>query len=215
MTLLLVRHAQSRGNAAGTIQGWRDEPLTALGRRQASALARRLPARHPPVTALYSSTLARARETAAPLARALGAELTLEPDLREYGYGSAEGLRWAEVERRFGVTLGQWGRGALPGEEGPEAFRRRALGCVERLAARHQGDDAVAVAVTHGGVIGAVLARLLDVQDGSSPRLHLPNCAVVALARGPEGDALLSLGDGRPLASLVGAAGARGGAGGV
>ena len=64
-------------------------------------------------------------------------------------------------------------------------------------------------------MIGAVLARLLDVQDGSSPRLHLPNCAVVALARGPEGDALLSLGDGSPLASLVGAAGARGGAGGV
>ena len=209
MTLVLVRHAQSRGNAAGTVQGWRDEPLTALGREQASALAERLSLSRPPITALYSSTLARARETADPLARAVGVEVIAEPDLREYGYGAAEGLRWAEVEERLGVGRTRWRGGTLPGEEGPEAFGRRVLRRVGELAGRHRDDHAAAV--THGGVIGAVLAHVLGVASDAWPRLHLPNCSVVVLDGAPDDYALLSLNGDGDLSALIAATGARGG----
>ena len=201
MTLLLVRHAQSSGNASGTIQGWRDEPLTARGREQAAALAERLGRREPRITALYSSTLARARETAAPLAAALGLEVERRAELREYGYGAAEGLSWAEVEQRFGITLVQWGRGELPGEEGPEAFRGRVLRCFRELAGRHR--DGHAAVITHGGVIAAILAHVLGVPDGSWVRMHLPNGSLAEVA--PDGDrhALLSLNGHDDLAALT------------
>ena len=205
MTLLLVRHAQSAGNASGTIQGWRDEPLTALGRDQASTLAERLSVREPRITALYSSTLTRARATAAPLAAALGVPVVLHPDLREYGYGSAEGLRWAEVEERFGVTLGQWGRGTLPGEEGAGAFTGRVLRCFSELTERHGHE--VAAAVTHGGVIAAVLAHVLGIPSGAWPQIHLPNGSLTEVASERDGHALVSLNDDGDLAGPPGPTG--------
>ncbi|NIV74009.1 MAG: hypothetical protein GWN37_04025, partial [Gammaproteobacteria bacterium] len=79
--------------------------------------------------AIYSSTLARAKGTATPVAAALGLSIGERTELREYGYGAAEGLRWEEIERRFGLTLGQWGQGLIPGEEGPVTFDRRVGEC--------------------------------------------------------------------------------------
>ena len=200
MTLLLVRHAQSSGNAAGTVQGWRDEPLTALGREQAAALAERLRRREPRITALYSSTLGRARETAAPLAAALGLAVDHRAELREYGYGAAEGLGWAEAEQRFGVGFGRRGRGGLPGEEGPEAFRGRVLRCFRELAGRHR--DGHAAVITHGGVMAAVVAHVLGVPAGSRLRLHLPNGSLAEVARDDDRHALLSLNAYGDLAAL-------------
>lgn len=192
MTLLLVRHGESAGNVARIVQGWRDEPLTERGRTQAAAVVERLAAHQPRAAAVYSSTLARARDTAAPLAAALGLPLVERTELREYGYGEAEGLRWAQIEERFGLTLGQWGRGTLPGEEGPVAFEERVGRCIDELAARHE--HAVAAVVTHGGVITRIVARVLGLPDGAPPRIHLGNGSLTVLAteRGEPSLALLN-----------------------
>ncbi|HEX8291434.1 MAG TPA: histidine phosphatase family protein, partial [Pyrinomonadaceae bacterium] len=68
--VLLIRHGQSRGNAERRFGGHSPTPLSELGRRQAEATARALANER--VTAVYSSDLLRAVQTAEPLARAAG-----------------------------------------------------------------------------------------------------------------------------------------------
>ena len=81
--LVLVRHGETEWNAAGRLQGAIDVPLSERGRWQAQCVARRL--REEPLAAVVASDLARAMQTAAPLAAALGLPVTPEPRLRERG----------------------------------------------------------------------------------------------------------------------------------
>ena len=144
-TLLLVRHGHTRDNTVddgARLPGWHAPPLSPLGARQARLLAISL--RSERVAALYTSTLTRARQTAAPLAATLGLDPTDAPDLREISCGDLEGLSLAEVQRRF---PGLWQRNLSqsdadfrwPGGESYRELRRRVLGCVASIAARHPG----------------------------------------------------------------------------
>jgi broad specificity phosphatase PhoE len=78
--LFLVRHGQSTWNAQGRIQGWADPPLDETGHEQARRLALRLAAEEHGVSAIYSSPLLRARQTAEAVGLAL--ELTVQTDDR-------------------------------------------------------------------------------------------------------------------------------------
>ncbi|HEU4438315.1 MAG TPA: histidine phosphatase family protein, partial [Methylomirabilota bacterium] len=66
MRVLLIRHAETDWNRARRFQGRRDVPLSAAGREQAESAARLLAAT--PLAAVWSSPLARARETASLIA---------------------------------------------------------------------------------------------------------------------------------------------------
>src|SRR5689334_7037388 len=96
MTVLtLVRHGETDWNRARRIQGLTDIPLNDTGRTQArdaaTGLLHQLDPTVPVVVA--ASDLARARETAEIIAETLGAQTPrLYPDLRERGYGQAEGV---------------------------------------------------------------------------------------------------------------------------
>src|SRR5919206_2591622 len=93
--ILLVRHGQSRGNAERRFGGHSPSPLSELGHRQAEATARALACEG--VTALYSSDLLRAVQTAEPLARATGLEIETTSALRERSVGLMEGLTFEEA----------------------------------------------------------------------------------------------------------------------
>src|SRR5918997_2541703 len=97
--ILLVRHGQSQGNAEGRFGGHSATPLSELGRAQAEAVARTLAAEG--VTAIYSSDLLRAVETARPLARALGLEVNCSDAFRERSVGRMEGLTFEEAAAQF------------------------------------------------------------------------------------------------------------------
>lgn len=168
MTLLLVRHAESEGNAARVLQGWLDTPLSALGRRQAAALATRLAAESG-ATALYASTLSRAWETAAAVGEAMALEVSPLEHVREYHCGEAMGLTWAEVVERFGVTSETfWRAEAIPGSEGRTSFDARVQGALAELMIRHEED--VAIVVTHGGVLTSMIGHIL----GFAPEVVVP-----------------------------------------
>lgn len=135
-TLLLVRHGETDWNADGRLQGHTDRPLSDYGRRQARQLASELEAEE--LEAIYSSDLARARETADIVGEQLGLPVELEPDLREKDWGNWEGLSLVERDRVEFVG------------ESTEAHQERTLRALRRIAEGHPGDSRVLV-VTHGG----------------------------------------------------------------
>lgn len=163
MRLLLVRHGESTGNAADRIQGLNDEPLTELGREQAQALAYRLRAQYAP-SALYSSPLRRARQTAEIIAAALELSVRVEDGVKEYDPGVVTGMRLEEVQAQYPEIARRWAedswRVPIPGEEGVEAFQQRVMAAIGAIVAAHDGETVAVVA--HGGTLSAYMAGLLE-----------------------------------------------------
>ena len=183
MTLLLLRHGESEGNRDRRIQGWLEYPLTALGREQADISGRHLAT--VAASTLYSSPLRRARETADLVAAHSGQAIVELPDLREYHFGEAEGLVWDEARERWGLRGRDWGRSRIPGEEGVRAFRARVSRQIEELLGRHR--DETAICVVHGGVLGAVVARLCGLADERYAQIYTANCGITTIAADQDG----------------------------
>lgn len=173
MKLILIRHAETAHNAGGVVQGRADIPLSDLGRRQAEALAATL--RREPIAALYSSPLSRARDTAQPLARELGIDITVEPDLQEMDIGEMEGLSSAEMRGQFPGFLRIWAgpdgpTTPMPGGERLIDVQDRAWAVIERLKAQHETETVAAV--SHNFVILSLTCRAIGMPLGSFRRLR-------------------------------------------
>ncbi|HEU5243520.1 MAG TPA: histidine phosphatase family protein [Gaiellaceae bacterium] len=145
-TLLLVRHGETDWNADGRLQGQTDRPLSDFGRRQARRLAGELDGEE--FEAIYSSDLARARETAEILGEQLELVVALDRDLREKDWGTWEGLTAVERDRVEFVG------------ESIEAHQERILHALRRISERHPGEGRVLV-VTHGGSMRRVQTAAL------------------------------------------------------
>ena len=143
--LLLVRHGETDWNAEGRLQGHTDRPLSDYGRRQARELADDLAGDG--LDAVYSSDLARARETAEIVADRLGLPVVCDPDLREKNWGSWEGLTPAE---RDGVEFVG---------ESTEEHGERTVRALRRIAESHPGGRVLVV--THGGSLRRVQVEVL------------------------------------------------------
>ncbi|MBV8513834.1 MAG: histidine phosphatase family protein, partial [Acidobacteria bacterium] len=103
-TLVLVRHAESRG--AGKFVGQQDEPLSAEGRRQLRGLARKLSNFR--FHAVFASDLSRAIATARPAAQRQKLQLQIRPGLREMHFGRWQGLSWEQIQRREPRAATRW-----------------------------------------------------------------------------------------------------------
>jgi probable phosphoglycerate mutase len=161
--LLLVRHGESAaaqvGESFAMVDGHGDPELHPEGRKQAELLAERLA--EEPIDAIYVTTLRRTVETATPLATRRGIELRVEPDLREVFLGEWEGgsiFRQRVTERDpIAVRMIEEQRwDVIPGAEPADAFAARVRGAITRIAEEHR--DQTVVSVSHGGVIGQILA---------------------------------------------------------
>jgi broad specificity phosphatase PhoE len=165
--LILVRHGQQvwPDPTTSTIADWIDPPLSETGRRQALAVGEALAAR--PVDAVYSSNLARARDTGRAIAAHHGIEVEQVEDLREI-----ETFRDLPRDAHPAEVLGELVlRGArerfvrhrtwdvYPGSERNEEFRHRVVNVIEGIAAGHPGGRVVVAC--HGGVINAYVGEVL------------------------------------------------------
>ena len=150
MRMLLLRHAETDWNREGRFQGGRDVPLSATGREQAESAARLLAAT--PLDAVWSSPLARARDTAALIAAPHRLAVQETAAFREMGFGEWEGLTRDEVRERFADAHRAWvetpQEATWPGAETLAAVRTRALAGLATLRAAHQGQTICLV--THG-----------------------------------------------------------------
>lgn len=146
--LFLVRHGETEWNRLRRIQGRTDIPLNDTGRRQARATGRLLRRRR--FDAIYASPLGRAFETAAIIADEVGlGQPETHEALVERNYGAAEGLTFAEIDRRYPPGT------PVPGRESRGDVADRVVPALLDIAARHAGGSVIVV--SHGGAIRAAL----------------------------------------------------------
>lgn len=182
--LLLVRHGQSTWNAEERWQGHADPPLSDLGEGQARAAAGAVAMLGP--VALFSSDLTRARRTAEILAP-VGVAVTVEPGVRERDVGEWTGLTTSEIDERYPGFRSEYR--SPPGFEIDEPLLARVIPALHTIVQRVAGGvdgDAIAIVVSHGGVIRTVERHL-----GATPS-GVPNLGGRWLVAGDDG---LALGD--------------------
>jgi probable phosphoglycerate mutase len=190
-TLFLVRHGETVWHAENRYAGSSDVELSAFGRAQAEQLGAW--AAKTGVDAVWSSPLLRARSTAAPTARRLGLDPVEDADLREVGFGEAEGRTLAELDpaavaafRADPVAC------PLPGGEAPGTAARRGLAALRRAAARHPGEQVLII--THNTLLRLVLCELLGIPLARYRRVfpQVRNCASTELLLTGDTASLLS-----------------------
>ena len=199
LTLLFARHGETDYNAAGRVQGRGiDSDLNARGRWQAERLAERLAAE--PVEALYTSSLQRTHQTAAPLvARRPDLAPRRLPDLDEMDWGDYEGqAASASLKARYRRYVEQWEGGdfglAVAGGESPRDVERRSRRAVDQIAAAHP--TGAVLVVTHGRLLRVLLASLLpDYSLHRMQELTHDNTALSIVDIGLGGPRLRSLND--------------------
>lgn len=171
-TLVLVRHGETPWNREGRFQGHADIPLSELGRSQARALRQRLEAAHVHLfddehTAILTSDLRRAHQTAEIAFGGAGRVLHIRRELREFCYGVFEGLTRREIDERFPGVMARWLTGdrafAVEGGESRAAVHARAYGAITSFLATTPHRHVVVVA--HGGVMRQLLAPCFAAGD--------------------------------------------------
>ena len=179
--LFLVRHGETAWNAEYRWQGHYTEPLNAVGRAQAEALAARLATEHP--GALYSSDLPRARETADAIARTTGLEPKFDARWREVDVGEWVGLAPHEVEERYPEGFARWsagGTGWRDGESYPD-MAERGLAAARDVVNENGGATQPVVCVTHGGVVRAIVMHVLDMPPSTRRLLATGPTATITI----------------------------------
>ena len=180
--LVLLRHGRTAWNATGRAQGHADVELDETGHAQAAAVAPWVAGLGP--VALWSSDLARARQTAAYVEKETGLEARLDARLREFDVGERTGMTMAEFAAEHPDEHAAWlqdRRAELPGAEETSEVLARALPAYDDVVAG-LGPGQTAVVVTHGAALKVTVLALLDWPQGLATGLHgLDNCAVAVV----------------------------------
>ncbi len=174
--LAVIRHGQTAWNEAGRLQGRRNVPLSAVGRR----LVERW--RVPPRLADFewvTSPLKRALETAILLA---GHDVKCDDRLVEMDWAEWEGRKLEDLRQELGQPMADLEAKGLdfraPGGESPRDVQRRLHGFLTDLHRQARPT----VAVCHKGIIRALYALAADWDmTGKAPHGLQANCAHIFL----------------------------------
>jgi 2,3-bisphosphoglycerate-dependent phosphoglycerate mutase len=173
MTIVIVRHGETDGNAARVLQR-PDVPLNERGMRQAEQLAQRLAALG--LVHLVCSDLLRAQMTAAPLAARSGIEVEESPLLQERNFGDLRGTAYAALaEDPFGPNF------APPNGEDWPTFHARVAEAFAFIVSRRRGVGGTLVVITHGLVCRALVERHAQVAPGAIVPDRFDNTSVTVL----------------------------------
>lgn len=179
--VIIIRHGQSQGNAEGRFGGHTDTPLSPRGRKQAEATAKALASEE--FTAIYSSDLPRAIETASPLAKLTGVSLITTDALRERSVGVMEGLTFEEAAEQhaeqYQALLRRDFEHVLLGGESYRQTLDRASRQLDEAIEQHKGGRIALFA--HTGTICILILHLmgaLDAPDLKPVWIATANCGV-------------------------------------
>jgi broad specificity phosphatase PhoE len=166
--LCLVRHGQTNWNLEGRYQGQSDVPLNENGRAQARALAWQLP--ECMFTAVYTSDLQRATETAAILAAPKNLLIISDPRLREINQGEWEGqlinIIHAHYEELWQQRNVDPASVRPPGGETVGEVARRVYAALDDITARHITSSILVV--SHGLSLATAICRIRGIPIGQA-----------------------------------------------
>ncbi|HZN09945.1 MAG TPA: histidine phosphatase family protein [Pyrinomonadaceae bacterium] len=179
--VLLIRHGQSEGNAERRFGGHTATPLSPRGRKQAQATAQAL--KGDQLTAIYSSDLARAVETARPLARLTGLPIDTTEAFRERSVGVMEGLTFEDAAQRhpeeYAALLRRDFEHVLNGGESYRQLLDRARNKLDEVIEQHKGGR-IAV-FSHTGTICIMALHLMGALDAPELKpvwISSANCGI-------------------------------------
>jgi probable phosphomutase (TIGR03848 family) len=204
--VLLVRHGQTPttgkvlpGRAPGL-------HLADKGREQAETVAQRIVAIEGPkrkVAAVYASPLERTRETATPIAKALGLRVQRHKGLLEAEFGE-----WTGAELKKLSKLPEWrtvqrnpSGFRFPGGESFTEMQARICGAIDQLRAAHPGETIVAV--SHADPIKAAVAHAMGTHLDLFQRIVVSPCSVSAVLYGNDGPVVLAVNSTGDLSALA------------
>ena len=180
-TVLLIRHGQSRGNAERRFGGHTATPLSARGRNQAQTTARTLKSES--ITAIYSSDLARAMETAQPLAKLTGLAINGTSAFRERSVGVMEGLTFEDAAQQhpeqYAALLRRDFEYVLSGGESYRQLLDRARQKLDEIIEENRGGR-IAV-FSHTGTICILALHLMGALDAPELKpvwISSANCGI-------------------------------------
>ena len=179
--VLLIRHGQSKGNAERRFGGHTATPLSARGRNQAEATARTL--RSESLTAIYSSDLARAMDTAKPLANMTRLPVQGTSAFRERDVGVMEGLTFEDAAQQhpeqYAALLRRDFEYVLTGGESYRQLLDRARQKLDEIIEENRGGK-IAV-FSHTGTICILALHLMGALDAPELKpvwISSANCGI-------------------------------------
>ena len=204
--VVIIRHGQSQGNAEGRFGGHTDTPLSPRGRKQAQNTARALASEK--FSAIYSSDLPRAIETASPLAKLVGIPLETTDALRERSVGVMEGLTFEEAAEQhpeqYQALLHRDFEHVLAGGESYRQTLDRASRQLDEAIEEHKGGRIALFA--HTGTICILILHLmgaLDAPDLKPVWIATANCGIARFDLRDDGFVrVLCINDTRHLAGI-------------
>jgi probable phosphomutase (TIGR03848 family) len=190
--ILMVRHGQTPttgkilpGRAAGL-------HLAEAGVAQAHRVAERI-AELPKIDAIYASPLERARETAAPIAKALKQRVKIDKGLLECDFGD-----WTGAELSKLMKLPEWSTVQkapstfrFPNGESFTEMQTRMVSALDRIRAAHPGGTVVCV--SHADPIKAAVAHAMGTHIDLFQRIVIGTCSVSAVAYTSHGPIVLTV----------------------
>jgi probable phosphoglycerate mutase len=206
--LYLVRHGQSAGNAEGRFGGHGPTPLSKLGERQARLTAEAL--KKEGVSVIYSSDLARAVQTAQPLADLIESPVNATSAFRERHVGVLEGLTFDESKRQFPkdyyALVNRNVHHIITNGESYRQLLRRTTGALWDILRKHQGEK-IAI-YSHTGAICFMTLHLMGAihrNTKQTPWLITSNCGINRFEiRGRNNIRVVALNDTRHLSQPTG-----------
>ncbi|MGE5571985.1 MAG: histidine phosphatase family protein [Bacillota bacterium] len=197
MKIILIRHGQTRWNKEEVFRGRADIPLDETGMAQAEAVAAALAQMK--ISAVYSSPLARAAETARIVARPQGLPVQLVDDLADIDCGGWEGVPVYEARSRYPEMFEAWQEAphtvTFPGGESLDQVANRAVAAVDRIVASHAAEGETVAVVSHRVVNKLLLLRILGLGSPAFWRIRQDTCCVNIIEHGPGGYVLHLLND--------------------
>ncbi|HMF57263.1 MAG TPA: histidine phosphatase family protein [Pyrinomonadaceae bacterium] len=204
--VLLIRHGQSEGNAERRFGGHTATPLSERGRRQAEATARALASEN--FSAIYSSDLLRAVETAEPLAHVANLPIEKTDAFRERSVGVMEGLTFEEAAElhpeQYSALLRRDFEHVILGGESYRQLLDRASRVLDRAIEENRGGR-IAI-FSHTGTICILTLHIMGALDAPTLRpvwIANANCGITRIElRSNDFVRILAINDTRHLAGL-------------
>ena len=191
-SIIFLRHGQATNNTSRILTGRTPGvPLTETGRQQADYAARMISEMN--VSAIYSSPIERAMNTAKIVAQHCSLDVTADDRLVELDMGKFTGTPYDEIFSSHGNIFMKFYNGELEiAHNGVETFsevKRRVLSMVDHVSEHHPGQNVVLV--THMDPIKAMLSTILQLSPENLFELVLAN-ASLNIFRESQGKYLLS-----------------------